>query len=74
MPKIRTRHAQLTNEAFRDLATAAVEELYENSEPFEINDLLGWCRALKRRIGELNDHDGSAEADVMRSDEFGRAA
>lgn len=64
----RTRHAQLTPEAFREITEHAIEELYDNSDTFELLDLKGWCRALVRRIGETSDHvaNGSdVAADAM---------
>ena len=66
--KARTRHIQLTAEAFRELAETAVAELYDNSDTFEVDDLRGWCRALTRRIGAVSDH---AESGADLSDGLG---
>lgn len=55
-PKARTRHTQLTTEAFRELAEAALEELVENSATLELKDLASWSKDLKRTIGRVSDH------------------
>lgn len=68
MTKPRTRHAQLTNEAFRELAEQAVLELYENSDTFELHDLQSWQKQLKNMIGRVNDHETGEDSPVYRGD------
>lgn len=60
--KARTRHIQLTTEAFRELAESALDELCENSATLELKDLSTWAKDLSRQIGRVSDHqDGAAE-------------
>lgn len=56
-----TRNAQLTPEAFRELAESAIEELYDNADSFELHDLRSWARKLRAALGAQVDyqaHDG----------------
>lgn len=59
MSKPRTRHVQYTAEAFRELAEAALEELIDNTDTYEVRDLLTWSADLKRAVGRVSDHQTS---------------
>jgi hypothetical protein len=65
----RTRHTQLTPEAFREIAESAILELYENADAIELHDLTAWCKQLKTTIGRVSDHEsGDESTPIWRGD------
>lgn len=69
MPRTTTRHTQLTPDAFRELAEAALEELYDNAGSLELHDLTTWRKQLSATIARVNDHtEGDTATPVWRGD------
>lgn len=69
MPQPRTRHTQLTPDAFRELVESATEEMYDNADSLELHDLTTWCKILKNTIGKVSDHSaGDESTPVWRGD------
>jgi hypothetical protein len=65
----RTRHTQLTPEAFRELVEAATEELYDNVDPIELHDLTAWVKLLKGTILRVSEHtSGDESTPIWRGD------
>jgi hypothetical protein len=43
-----TKHTQLTPDAFREIAEAAVSAVYDNADSMELHDIRTWNDMLKR--------------------------
>lgn len=55
-----------TAEAFREIAEEAFEELFDNSDTYEIKSLIGWGQDLKRALGRVADRGDVASATDSR--------
>jgi hypothetical protein len=47
-----TKHTQLTPDAFREIAEAAVSAVYQNADAMELHDIRTWNDMLKRATVE----------------------
>jgi hypothetical protein len=45
-----TKHTQLTPDAFREIAEAAVAQVYEEADSMELHDVRTWNDILKRAV------------------------
>jgi hypothetical protein len=66
MPKPRTSRTHYTVEHFNEIAAAALEELVDNADPYEVHDLRHWVLELKRTIGQVSDHSDGGDAAALQ--------
>ncbi len=58
-PTKRARNSKTcyTAEAFREIAEAALEELFENTDTYEIKSLASWTTDFRLVLGHVADRD-----------------
>lgn len=59
MAKLQHPRTKMTPDAFRELATAAIEELYDNADSFELHDVRAWRQKLNSVITSEVEHRDS---------------